>query len=791
MKSLTIVVFCCLLALPLKAQVEAPVIFNSSETIRPGEAFGLQGHHFGAQPQVWFSVVRGDEEVLKPSRQAEVISKSDINVSAILPTSVPANCVVAVWLKNGKTWSQPVFLNRARAVTIEFNELMPGQAFRIFGRNLKAGNGVPIVQFITTGKAPLIAKCNKGDAYTLELVAPKLQAGQHYRVTVSNGMAGKWGRTISDERILARPASVDPFDLKTAWGTAFTFYKNIYNVRTDPRLRLKAAGDGKANDRKALQEAIDRAHQDGGGVVYLPAGNYKLDFNSGAGLILRSRVVLKGDGFKQTRIQYGFGTPPPYDNPIGKSGWPDSTINGVAILWPLNTTLTGLYRLELQNVNTSGAWKHSLKNMPPPEKKPGAGGSRFFVAECRFDLAVAWGLTWGHVDRFIIRDSEFESHARNTWPWQWHCNGATNFSVRHNSVKYAAGRFGFSDSDHGVLEYNHFIRLGDEQMIKGESGGFNIDYAADIVVLANHMEVQGRNIDPIVNNNQGETILSQGGNPDNQDAGSVAAATANSVTVAGKNWRYPIRKASLSASDAVAIVAGRGAGQWRYIKENNTNTLQVTKPWTVIPDRTSYCVIMRWSAKDWLVKDNSLEGNNRGIWFYCGDHDVAIVDNQLTNSDGIYVRSDQRITDQLGRFNLSWNTLIENNRVVDKNGLRPAYVSATLALMAPYDLKGIGTIGLEVRRNYVEAHTPNAASFIQGEGCWNSLSSKNPAVNNQPGILGSIFEGNEIRNADIAYRLSANSTQTIIKGAINKSVKNFSSDELNLAKPSDQTVVIK
>lgn len=791
MKHLMIAVLSCLPVLFVKAQAEAPVIFSSSETIRPGETFGLQGHHFGAQPEVWFSVVIGNEALLKPSFRAPVISRSDFNVSAILPASVPANSVVAVWLENNGIWSRPVFLNRARAVTLEFNELMPGQPFRIFGRNLKAGKGQPIVQFTTSGKAPLTATFNEGDAYTLELVAPRLLAGRRYKVTVSNGTAGKWGCTTSDEIVLGRPEAADPFDLKTAWGTAFTFYRNVYNVRTDPRLKLKAAGDGKANDRQALQEAIDRAHQDGGGVVYLPAGNYKLAFTSGAGLTLRSRVVLKGDGFPQTRIQYGFGTPPPYDTPIGKNGWPDSTTSGVAILWPLNTTLSGLYRLELQNVNTSGAWKHSLKNMPPREKRPGAGGSRFFVAECRFDLAVAWGLTWGHVDRFVIRDSEFESHARNTWPWQWHCNGATHFAVRRNKVTYAAGRFGFSDSDHGILEYNHFIRLGDEQMDKGESGGFNIDYAADIVVLGNHMEVQGRNIDPLVNNNQGETILSQGGNPDHQDAGSVVRATAGSITVAEKNWHYQIRTASLSASDAVAIIAGRGAGQWRYIKENSANTLKVTRPWTVIPDQTSYCVIMRWSAKDWLVKDNELEGNNRGIWFYCGDHDVAIVGNQLTNSDGIYVRSDQRITDQLGRFNLSWNTLIEGNRVVNKNGLRPAYVNATLALMAPYDLKGIGTIGLEVRRNYVEAHTPNSAGFIQGEGYWNSLASKKPPGNNQPGILGSIFEANEVRNADIAYHLSANSAQTVIKGAINKSVKNFSSDELQLAKPSDQTVVIK
>ncbi len=58
----------------------------------------------------------------------------------------------------------------------------------------------------------------------------------------------------------------------------------------------------------------------------------------------------------------------------------------------------------------------------------------------------------------------------------------------------------------------------------------------------------------------------------------------------------------------------------------------------MVPDATSHYVLERWSAEDWLVKGNVLEGNNRGIWFYCGNTDVAIVENKLTNSEGIYIQ---------------------------------------------------------------------------------------------------------------------------------------------------------
>src|SRR5690606_33605138 len=138
-----------------------------------------------------------------------------------------------------------------------------------------------------------------------------------------------------------------------------------------------AKGDGLTDDRKALQQAIDIAHRQGGGVIYFPAGKYRLEIPTGSGLVMRSNIVLKGDGPGKSIIQYGFGTPPPYPDPIGKGGWSDTTTDGVAILWPLGTTLTGLCDLQLDNVNTSGKWRHSIKTMVPPVKKPGAGGSKF------------------------------------------------------------------------------------------------------------------------------------------------------------------------------------------------------------------------------------------------------------------------------------------------------------------------------------------------------------------------------------------------------------------------------
>ncbi|WP_322973334.1 glycosyl hydrolase family 28-related protein [Pedobacter sp. MC2016-15] len=772
---LSIFLWLCCASVQSAEQKIRPVIFNSSETVKGGEVFGLQGAFFGLKAEVWCAVVSDVLGSLKPLRKLKIVSGSDQQLSVLIPDE-PAfqpGALIAVWVKRAGTsgsWSKAVYLNRARAVTLEYDQVMPGHTFRVFGRNLTFKGYTPRLRFVDVKSQKSIrTHVIGGDLFTLQIIAPRsVRPGRKYQLMLSNGNGGDKviAETTAEETLTGVVAAADPFGLKAPWGAEFTFYRNVYNVREDPRLRLKAKGDGLTDDRLAIQQAIDLASSSGGGVLYFPEGKYKLDIPTGTGLVMKSRVVLKGEGYQKTFIQYGFGTPPPYPEPIGKDGWPNATTEGVAILWPLNTTLTGLYQLCLQNVNTSGLWRHSLKTMPPSIKKPGGSGSKFFAANCRFDFAVAWGLSWAYVDRMMITDCIFDSKARVTWPWLWHCTGATNFVVRNNRVRYAAGRFGFNDSFNGIIENNHITRLGDLINPKGETGGFNIDYAQDIVVLKNRLDVEGKSIPDL---NQGETILSQGGNPEQMATGHVSAATPNTLRDSDRNWG-PIRTPSLSSSDAVAIIYGKGMGQWRYLKSNTRNTLILYRPWGVIPDKTSRYAVMRWSAEDWLVKDNILEDNNRGIWFYCGSTDVAITGNTLTNSEGIYVRSDQRL--ELGRYNLSWNVSVCDNKVVNTNGLRPAYVCNVLAIgTKPDTLLGTGSLGVEIRRNLVQAYRQgkNASSFVRGEGYFNEVLPKQGRIMpgmRVTGVRGTIFEGNTAINADVGYRLYGPIDQTVIKSPV-------------------------
>ena len=64
-------------------------------------------------------------------------------------------------------------------------------------------------------------------------------------------------------------------------------YKNVLNVRD-----FGAVGDGRTDDRLAIQDALNEAYDAGGGVVFVPAGHYKIS----KCIIVGTNCILAGCG---------------------------------------------------------------------------------------------------------------------------------------------------------------------------------------------------------------------------------------------------------------------------------------------------------------------------------------------------------------------------------------------------------------------------------------------------------------------------------------------------------------
>ncbi len=228
------------------------------------------------------------------------------------------------------------------------------------------------------------------------------------------------------------------------------------------------------------------------------------------------------------------------------------------------------------------------------------------------------------------------------------------------------------------------------------------------------------------------------------------------------DWQYVIHPTNYQ----IAIVSGNGVGQIRTITQNTDSSVTVDKPWDIIPEPGSRYVITQWSAQQYLVLNNVLRDNNRGIWVYSGGNDIVIAGNTLINSEGIYIRSDQRIFNN--RYNLAWNISVMDNRIQNTNGLRPAYIAAYLAQVKSDKLFGTGILGLEIRRNAIQAFTPNVKNgWIRGEGFFNCVYDEEAKGGNRDttsaGILGTVFEANRCSHAEQNYTISTGAKYTVLK----------------------------
>ncbi|MDD4592654.1 MAG: glycosyl hydrolase family 28-related protein, partial [Parabacteroides sp.] len=90
---------------------------------------------------------------------------------------------------------------------------------------------------------------------------------------------------LKKEREINKTNVYSPRVIKTFFQTDDVVIAS-YNV-----MDFGAKGDGKTNDAEAIQAALNQAGENGGGVVFIPAGSYALHNR----LIIRAGTTLRGD----------------------------------------------------------------------------------------------------------------------------------------------------------------------------------------------------------------------------------------------------------------------------------------------------------------------------------------------------------------------------------------------------------------------------------------------------------------------------------------------------------------
>jgi hypothetical protein len=713
--------------------------------------------------------------------------------------AVTAHTLYAAWVRNGPALSAPVLVNLARVTMAEFEQVASGYQFRVFGRNMVLPGATPNVTLrdTTTGAAlPASTVADGSDAYQLRLQAPAgLVPGHRYAVEVTNGAGGATGVTTSRQQLTAITARPDPYGLGVPWLSNFGFLDNVYNVKTDPRLGTKlATGDGVTNDIAAVRNAIAVAAKAGGGVVYLPAGTYKLTSEPDAnGLDLGSNIVLRGDGMDKTKIV--------------NNGSDGTLSGGVVTRIADRATRVGFVDLSISTTTLGGL---SLRNI--------GGPAEIFSLRTRWTTSVMHGVVWsgndgGRCSRnfsacsgpFAVKDSEIVStadfHQQNPAAIvaAFKLNGARGSLVSGSLISYRYWRTTLTSGYRNVLDGNRVVRTNTPGAKVNSSvtlGGLVLNDSVDTVVQKNTFTAKG----DYPFNNDGEAILYESAPGDKYRKGTASAATATTLTDSAG-----LGAANAWAGTTVTIVSGPGAGQSRQVASNTGDTLTVRAAWTVKPTAGSrYALEYRVSGA--LIKDNVLKDSPRGIWFYAmAVDDAAIVGNTLTDAEGIQVRGDERPSPPLdNQFSPLTRLLVADNTVErTKASAAGASLQRAYIAVAYEDIDGkklFGTLAYlpEIRRNTVKTIRPNVSypsdPFHTPDGYWTVASdaTKRTATGDAttPGILGAVFDANTGVNLDNAYTIGTGSHQTVIWRAAGTGVTTVVRDlGKNAGKGSTDTVV--
>ena len=748
------------------AAATAPTLLNVSESVQPGEAVNLQGANLGPAAQVWMQQISAQgQPIASGLRSLTILSGSSNVVQAQAPADLPFG-LWQIGLQNAGGPSNVKFINQARGVCYDTTQVAPGGAFRIFGRNMAVCGASSAVLFVTSGGVPLAATVVEADAYHVKALAPAgLVPGTTYQVYISNGMGGSLGFTQMPSPLTARTGGADPFGLGVCWAPDMTFLGNVYNVRTDTRVAVHAAGDGITDDMPALRAAVQAASYSpqGGGVVYLPAGKYLLDNTLGS-LSIKNHVVLMGDGMGKTILQYGK--------------------NGNAKTWGLdfpNVSLSGLYNLSVQNLTSVAVSSGNLVVYCN-----GITG-RVFLKNVDFDLGYGGQINLSNVDQLLIANSKFTS--RNPQHGPFYLKGDTNLSFRSTTVQYLCDRIVLGGVQHGVVEGNTFIRDCTTAGARlGEDGGLEASFSSALVILGNTIKTLGV---PDTAHNDGEALLTQNGTtPDFRDAGVLTAADATTLQDTTKDWSQVNTFATRSI---VCITGGPALGQWRTITFHDANTLTLDRPWAVTPPAGSPYTITSWATDRLFALGNTFQNNFKGIQIYEGAWDSVIAGNTMTDSDGIALRAEDRTVapgtlsfGQAGyvteiRHDPLWNNLVADNTVSNPSRSRLSTVVVSL-YQSGGPLHGNGVLNTEVKRNTVTSSQPLPgatceAGYVKSDGFW-SLFWQAPGVPvsfGTPGILGTIYSGDTAAGVSgTGYFFSPGLGQTTVTlpGSVNPVVAN-------------------
>lgn len=726
MREAVILLLCCLLpSAPCLAQ-GAPTIFWASHPVQPGEAALVSGADFGPSAKV--ELVRlADGDPAQPGaalapdidmKPVEAIQPSGTSVKFVVPADMPLG-IYACRVASEKGKSEPILINRPDPWWAQGDGgqgASPGGWVRIFGNCLSLSGGAPRV-LLVCGNAQVTPAISDSNGYAIAVKLPPDCAEGEYQVFVHNGFGGPAGWSKPVTIAIAKPKP---------WPNT------LFNVRD-----FGATGQGTSDDTGAIKEALAKAEQAGGGVVYLPRGKYMMTET----LVVPRFTIVRGERQDLAAIL-----------------WPDRDD-------PLPAIVKGTNSFGLEDITIyCTRYTHVIV---ADQTEPDAGNVHLRRVRVRADIFRGHMKPDGVHERFAqfmklstgggdtvrlggpnveITDCDLYGSGRSVYLFR--VRGARVA----NNVLYN-GRWGwycFDGSDGLIFENNQV--LGADLMSTGGSLNCYRSACSQNVYYANNTLKNMHGWDR-------EAMTSDAGYGAYWGAAASITPTGFDI-VPTEEWEKWAKRKDTWAGAGVFILSGKGAGQYRLVKSYDGKHVEVDRPWAVAPDETSEITITMLQ-RNYLFVNNEFFDAGIAIQFY-GTSVHHIVDGCKSTRAGGFYNSGRWYR----HYQPSWFCQFFNNEILEGNCYRFGPNNATVA-----GDSYIGTYGLP--------KPPSTAPLALG-----SIHRRNRLHNNAkilisggrnakaPCVKDAIVENNVIENSDVGVEIDAGCEGVLLRGNTFANVKN-------------------
>ena len=611
---LTALLLAPLVALPAadtSRQGGVPVVFWASEPILPGETALLFGDSIGPNVKAVGWRVPDAAIVAPPLKTAfaeagavplEVLQASDLSAKVRLLADWKTGLFAVKLTGTGGT-SATIFLNRTKPwwwLGGENENAFVGETIRVFGNNFGDKTRAWLIGHGANVELPGV----KAEKYAASFNLPPTLSPGEYALWVHNGCGGDAG---FGEPLAVRVAKREP------WPTT-QFNVRDFGARGD---RVGGKGENLQDDTPSFEAALAKAAANGGGVVFVPRGNYKITGK----LVIPAKTVLRGEKREWVWL-YAPKELPEFDTVLAGNG--DFVVEELSIVAQTARRLVVC-------PDIPSAYSHARGYVPAQKFGHNAHLRRLMLQHVRYS----------HRSRFPDGDpiKTTETEGMTTIML-----AGPDMEISDCEVVSAGGPF--------ALFGAHRCRIVGNRLGNGRGGAY-LTWDAREMVFENNL-IEPRDSEGTGGGFQGQAYrVHFAGNTfrhmygiDREALsfdspyfaawrGQAVKVDGNSLTVrdysgAAKTWTPGVLK-----GQACYVAFGKGLGQYIPVVDNSETTVTLARPFAVPPDETSHLAFVT-AKTETVVANNTCSDASVAIQLYCQCYGLIVDGNRSERTGGMH-----------------------------------------------------------------------------------------------------------------------------------------------------------